>query len=56
MIHPTAIIEPGARLAANVSVGAYTLIGAQVEMGEGTVIGPHVVIEGRTRIGRDNRI
>jgi UDP-N-acetylglucosamine acyltransferase len=56
MIHPTAIIESGARLAANVSVGAYSLIGAQVEIGEGSWIGPHVVVEGRTRIGRSNRI
>ena len=56
MIHPTAIVEPGARLAAGVSVGAYALIGPQVEIGEGTTIGPHVVIEGRTRIGRNNRV
>src|SRR5688572_15444081 len=56
MIHPTAIVEPGARLAAGVAVGAYSLVGAQVEVGEGSVIGPHVVIEGRTRIGRNNRI
>ncbi|MSQ89345.1 MAG: acyl-ACP--UDP-N-acetylglucosamine O-acyltransferase [Betaproteobacteria bacterium] len=56
MIHPTAIVERGARLAANVSVGAYALIGAQVEVGEGSVIGSHVVIEGRTKIGRHNRI
>jgi UDP-N-acetylglucosamine acyltransferase len=56
MIHPTAIIEPGARLAPGVSVGAYALIGPQVEIGEGSRIGPHVVIEGRTRIGRNNRI
>lgn len=56
MIHPTAIVEPGARLAAGVTVGAYSLIGPQVEVGEGTWIGPHVVIEGRTRIGRNNRI
>lgn len=55
-IHPTAIIEPGARLAASASVGAYSVIGARVEIGEGTVIGPHVVIEGRTRIGRNNRV
>ena len=55
MIHPTAIVESGARLAANVSVGAYSLIGPRVELGEGSVIGPHVVIEGRTRIGRNNR-
>jgi UDP-N-acetylglucosamine acyltransferase len=56
VIHPTAIVDPGARLAAGVSVGAYSLIGPQVEIGEGTTIGPHVSIEGRTRIGRNNRI
>ena len=56
MIHPTAIVEPGARLAPGVRVGAYSLIGPQVEIGEGTTIGPHVVLEGRTRIGRNNRI
>ena len=56
MIHPTAIVAPGARLAPGVSVGPYTIIGPQVEVGEGTWIGPHVVIEGRTRIGRANRI
>jgi len=56
VIHPTAIIEPGARLAANVSVGAYSLVGPQVEIGEGSWIGPHVVVEGRTKIGRNNRI
>ena len=56
MIHPSAIVEPGARLAKGVAVGAYSLIGPQVEVGEGTWIGPHVVIEGRTRVGRNNRI
>ncbi|MGH8686829.1 MAG: acyl-ACP--UDP-N-acetylglucosamine O-acyltransferase [Burkholderiales bacterium] len=55
-VHPTALVHPGARLAAGVSVGAYTVIGEHVEVGEGTWIGPHVVVEGRTRIGRDNRI
>jgi UDP-N-acetylglucosamine acyltransferase len=56
MIHPTAIIEPGARLGAGVSVGAYSIIGPAVAVGEGSVIGPHVVLEGHTRIGRNNRI
>ena len=56
MIHPSALIEPGAKLAAGVSVGAYSLVGPRVEIGEGTVIGPHVVLTGRTRIGRNNRI
>lgn len=56
MIHASAIIEPGARLAPDVSVGAYSLIGAQVEIGAGSVIGPHVVLEGRVRLGRNNRV
>jgi UDP-N-acetylglucosamine acyltransferase len=54
--HPTAIVHPAARLAPGVAVGAYSIIGEQVEAGAGTWIGPHVVLEGRTRIGRDNRI
>jgi UDP-N-acetylglucosamine acyltransferase len=54
--HPTAIIHPGARLADDVVVGAYSVIGEYVEIGAGTTVGPHVVIEGRTRIGRNNRI
>ena len=56
MIHPTAIVEPGARLGANVHIGAYSIIGPDVEIGDNTEIGPHVVIKGHTRIGRDNRI
>lgn len=56
MIHPTAIIEEGAKLAADVEVGAYTLIGGRVEIGPGCRIGPHAVITGRTRIGADNHI
>jgi UDP-N-acetylglucosamine acyltransferase len=54
-IHPTAIVQAGAKLGSNVSIGAYSLIGANVEIGDGTVVGPHVVIDGHTRIGRDNR-
>ena len=56
MIHPGAIIHPGALLGVNVEVGAYSIIGEHVEIGDNTVIGPHVVIAGRTRIGCDNRI
>ncbi|MBI4124274.1 MAG: acyl-ACP--UDP-N-acetylglucosamine O-acyltransferase [Betaproteobacteria bacterium] len=55
-VHPTAILQPGARLAGDVTVGPYAVIGPQVEVGEGTWIGAHVVLDGRTRIGRDNRI
>ena len=56
MIHPSAIIHPGARLGANVTIGPYSIIGEHVEIGDNTVVGPHVVISGRTRIGCDNRI
>ena len=56
MIHATAIIDPSAQLANDVEVGPYSVIGAQVEIGEGTFIGPHAVVMGPCRIGRDNRI
>jgi UDP-N-acetylglucosamine acyltransferase len=55
-IHHTAIVEDGAELAASVSVGAYSIVRRHVRVGEGTTIGPHCVLEGRTTIGRDNRI
>ena len=55
-IHPTAIVEPGAQLADSVSIGAYSIVRSQVRIGAGTTVGPHCVIEGRTTIGRDNRI
>jgi UDP-N-acetylglucosamine acyltransferase len=56
MIHATAIVDPAARIGAHVSIGAYSVIGGGVEIADGTTIGPHVVIEGTTHIGRDNRI
>jgi len=55
-VHPTAIVDRGAKLGRGVSVGPYSLIGPKVEVGEGTWIGAHVVLDGRTRVGRDNRI
>ena len=55
-IHPTAIVDPSARLADDVQVGPWTLIGPDVEIGAGTVIHSHVVIKGPTTIGRNNRI
>lgn len=56
MIHSTAIIDSRAELANDVTVGAYSIIGANVKIDSGTVIGPHVVIKGPTTIGKDNRI
>jgi UDP-N-acetylglucosamine acyltransferase len=56
MIHPTAIVHRGARLAPDVEVGPYSVIGEHVEVGEGSFIGSHVVLDGHTRIGQRNTI
>lgn len=56
MIDPRAIVSPRARLAADVTVGAFTVIGDEVSIGPGTVIGPHAVINGPTQIGAGNRV
>jgi len=56
LIHPTAIVHRAARLAPDVEVGAYSVIGEHVEVGAGTTIGAHVVLDGHLRIGRNNRI
>jgi UDP-N-acetylglucosamine acyltransferase len=56
VVHPQAIIDPGAVLGKGVQVGAFSLVGPEVEIGENTWIGPHVVINGPTRIGAHNRI
>ena len=56
MIHPSAIVDPGARLHESVEVGPWTLIGPDVEIGAGTVIESHVVIKGPTRIGSRNHV
>jgi len=56
MIHPTAIIHPGAQLADKVSIGPYSVIGEFVKIGSGTTVAAHVVIEGWTEIGQENQI
>jgi UDP-N-acetylglucosamine acyltransferase len=55
-IHPSALVDRGAKLGKGVTVGPGCVIGPQVEIGDGCWIGAHVVIDGRTRIGRNNRI
>jgi UDP-N-acetylglucosamine acyltransferase len=55
MIHPTAIVAPGARLHESVNVGPYCVIGEQVEIAAGCDLAAHVFIEGTTRIGERNR-
>lgn len=55
-VDPRAVVDPAARIGERVQVGPYTIIGADVEIGDDTWIGPHVVLQGPTRMGRDNRI
>ncbi len=55
-VHPTAIVEPGARIDTDVEVGAFSVIGPDVEIGAGTVIGPHAIVRGHTKMGRNNRV
>jgi UDP-N-acetylglucosamine acyltransferase len=54
MIHPTAVIDPSARLGENVEVGAYSVIGRGVSLGDGCVLANHVSIAGPTSIGSGN--
>lgn len=56
LIHPTAIIDPSARLGANVHVGPYAVIEADTELGDGCRIAAHAVIKRYTRMGRNNRV
>ena len=55
MIHPTAIIDPAAQVAATCSIGPYCVIGAGVELGESCELMSHVTIHGPTKIGPNNR-
>ena len=50
-IHPTAIIEPGAELGADVQIGAYAFVGTGVQLGAGTQLHHHSSVEGRTTLG-----
>lgn len=54
MIHSTAVIEKGAEVSENVSIGAYSVIGPNVKIAKGTEIQSHVTIDGHTTIGEDN--
>ena len=56
MIHKTAIIDSEAKIEENVQIGPYTVIGPNVEIGQGTVIQSHVNITGQTKIGKNNII
>ena len=55
-IHPTALVDTRAQIDEAVTIGPYSVVGPNVCIGGGTTVGAHCVIEGQTRIGRDNRI
>ncbi len=56
MIHKTAIIDSKAKISSNVQIGAYTVIGPNVEIEEKTIVHSHVSISGHTKIGKENKI
>ncbi|OCG35768.1 acyl-[acyl-carrier-protein]--UDP-N-acetylglucosamine O-acyltransferase [Gilliamella sp. Fer1-1] len=55
-IHPSSVIEKGAKIGDNVKIGPFCFIGENVEIGDGTFLKSHVVINGHTKIGKDNQI
>jgi len=55
-IHPTAVVEPGARLAESVRIGAYCIVGSEVELQDGVELVSHVVLAGRTVVGAETCI
>ncbi len=54
-VDPLARVAPGADLGPGVQVGPFCVVGPQVHVGRGTVLESHVVIDGDTRVGEDNR-
>jgi UDP-N-acetylglucosamine acyltransferase len=55
-IHEKALVDPAANIAVDVEVGAFSIIGPSVTIGPGSWIGSHVVVTGRTTIGKNTRI
>ncbi|MEA1953940.1 MAG: acyl-ACP--UDP-N-acetylglucosamine O-acyltransferase [Campylobacterota bacterium] len=55
-IHTTSIIEDGAIIGRNVTIGPFTYIGSKVTIGDNTTVASHTVIEGKTTIGKNNHI
>ncbi|HLJ86417.1 MAG TPA: acyl-ACP--UDP-N-acetylglucosamine O-acyltransferase [Candidatus Angelobacter sp.] len=55
MIHPTAIIDPAAKIPSSCTIGPYCIVGADVELGENCSLAAHVIIEGPSRIGANNQ-
>lgn len=54
-VHPTALVDPQAELGPDVEIGPYCIVGPKVKLGAGSVLEAHVIVGGRTTIGRSNR-
>ncbi|MBC8493828.1 MAG: acyl-ACP--UDP-N-acetylglucosamine O-acyltransferase [Candidatus Thioglobus sp.] len=55
-IDPSAIVDPSAKVHKNAEICAYAIIGANVEIDSGTIVESHAVIQGPTKIGKNNHI
>lgn len=55
-VHPTAIVDPSARIHERAEIGPYCTVGPDVEIGEGSVLLDHVCVQALTTIGKGNRI
>jgi UDP-N-acetylglucosamine acyltransferase len=55
-IHPTAVVDPGAKIPSSCAIGPYCIVGPNVELGENCELVSHVVLEGPTRLGNNNKI
>lgn len=55
-IHPHAIVSPRVRIGDVVRIGAYAVVGDDVELGDGCVLDHHAVVQGPARLGRKNRV
>ena len=55
-IHPSAIVETGAELGDNITIGPYCCVGPEVELGDGVSLVSHAVVSGRTRVGANTRV
>jgi UDP-N-acetylglucosamine acyltransferase len=55
-IHPTAIVDPNAKIGADVEIGPFSIVGSHVTIGENTIVQSHVVMESNITIGRGNFI
>ena len=56
MIHPTAVVAPGARLGADVAIGPFAIVGPDVTIGDGCEIAGHALLEGRVVLGAQVRV